>query len=97
MNRTETNEAIEQLAPPAPPCFDSRLQWLQWLYAAADAHRTQESTGRSPLVFKEGQPVRFNFDISYCEDCDVRFRSAMLKEGRCNPTHLLPARRLVIA
>lgn len=82
MTRDEVNEAIEQLAPPAPPCFESRIQWHEWLRAAAEVKNT--SSASTPFVIVDGKP-KFNTLVSFCDDCSQRYRSAMLKQDRCYP------------
>jgi hypothetical protein len=43
------DDIAEALAPPAPPCFSSRLHWVSYVRTAADWQRPQHSRG--PLVF----------------------------------------------
>jgi hypothetical protein len=84
---------VESLAPPAPDCFDSRLQWLEWLSSAAEAQKKAgiaeaDQPEAGPLIFEAGRPVRFNFGLSYCMDCSTPYARAMQSRGRCNPSHL---------
>lgn len=86
MNQRDRHALIEQLAPSAPPCFSSRLAWLQWLVSADAAFTLNQGTAcGSPLILEAGQPVRFNRSIWFCEDCSIGYRSDMLKAGRCEP------------
>jgi len=77
---------VEQLAPPAPPCFGSRLQWLEFLISAAEEHRPDH--GHGPLVFEAGQPVRFNQRFDFCADCPSDYRRAQQTAKRCFPDWL---------
>lgn len=82
MTRDDTAEAIDRLAPPPPPCFDSRQQWHSWLCASAE---TGPSPTTSPIQIRNGV-AHFNARIGYCQDCPVSYRSEMLKRDRCCPT-----------
>lgn len=75
------------LAPVAPPCFESRSQWLAYLDAAATHQRLDHAPG--PLLIEPGRPARFNPRFSYCEDCDMAYRSRMLKQDRCDREFVL--------
>jgi hypothetical protein len=83
INRADT---AAELAPPAPPCFSSAAQWIEWVRAAADAQKGGAEEG--PLWFSPDGP-RFNRALDYCADCSAAYRSEMLREGRCKPKHLL--------
>lgn len=88
MTRDDKRELIENLAPAAPPCFDYRLQWIEWVQSAEKAHRGPPSNAK-PLIFSAGEPVRFNTALSFCDDCDQRHRRSMRFAGRCVPNWLL--------
>lgn len=81
MNR---DRLVRELAPAAPPCFSSRDQWVEYLATAAVHQRLEHVAG--PLLFEPGEPVRFDPTFSYCADCNLGYRSAMLKRDRCKPT-----------
>jgi hypothetical protein len=75
------------LAPVAPMCFSTRLQWVEYVVACAIDQRDQHLPG--PLVIEPGQPVRFNPNFSFCEDCDGRHQGQMSHLGKCKPRHLI--------
>ena len=84
---SQKRRLIDMLAPTAPSCFADRLSWLEWLYSLAESEGEWSHGGGKLIVYVDGQP-RFNYTISFCSDCDRAYRSRMLKEGRCNPSHL---------
>lgn len=84
MNRADV---IEELAPAAPPCFDSRMQWVEYLKSAAAAQK-QDRGEPGPLVFEAGQPVRFNHEFAFCVDCNAPHSLQMSRAGRCHPDFL---------
>lgn len=88
MTRDDNRQLVERMAPAAPPCFTHRGQWIEWLQAAEEAHRGPRSNTK-PLIFKAGDPVRFNGELHFCVDCDKRHRETMGRAGRCMPTWLL--------
>jgi len=108
-------EMIRRLAPPAPPCFEHRSDWLSYCCSAADEQRDLHAPG--PLLFTKGgvtvddtnaglktaetktscgpslafkdKTVTFDFSFGFCAECEVSFRSRMLKQDRCKPSHLV--------
>lgn len=89
MNQADRQALIEHLAPPAPRCFETWLGWVEWLISSEHAYSlNQGGSLTNPLVIEAGQPVRFNANIGYCDDCTMSYRSSMLKAGRCNPSSL---------
>jgi hypothetical protein len=78
---------VESVAPPAPPCFDSRLHWREYLVSAAQA--ASEKDQPTPLIFEVGKAVRFNYAFPFCVDCDTVYRLAMLEKDRCKPDWLI--------
>ena len=87
MTRDDKRELIEILAPAAPPCFESRGHWIEWVQSAEDAHRGPPSNAK-PLLFSAGEPVRFNTALCFCDDCDANHRAKMAGAGRCVPQWL---------
>jgi len=85
-------ELASDMAPPAPPCFSSRDQWLAWVESAAMTGRGNER----PLILKPGQPVRFNTEIDFCADCSKQHRSKMIAENRCDPIALRPRTKALV-
>lgn len=77
---------VEQLNPPAPPCFGSRLTWLEFCVSAAEEQREARHPG--PLLFAPGQPVRMNEAWDFCADCHSTYRRQMAAERRCIPDWL---------
>ncbi len=78
---------LRALAPLAPPCFETRGSWLAYLEGAVVDQRLDHGPG--PLVFKPGEPVRFNRDFSYCADCRAIHAHQMWLAGRCDRGYLL--------
>ena len=87
MTRDDKRELFERLAPAAPPCFENRGQWLEWLKAAEEAHRGPPGNPQ-PLIFKAGEPVRFNGALNFCADCGPNHSAKMHRSGRCAPNWL---------
>jgi hypothetical protein len=78
--------AIIRLSPPAPPCFESRTQWLEYLHACDDACHRHADAEPGPLVLDHG--IAFNPAFSICKDCDKEYAEKMAKAGRCEPGYL---------
>lgn len=78
---------VQALAPAAPPCFQTRTQWVEYAASAAEHQRPGHAPG--PLLFEPGKPVRFNPRFDFCRDCTERHEGAMKAQGRCRPTYLL--------
>lgn len=72
------------LAPVAPPCFGTRMQWLEYVKAAG-AWKIS-SARSSPLVLRDGLPAQFNRKFDFCRDCT--HRKEMEARKRCKPDHL---------
>ena len=86
MNREDANDRLARLAPPAPPCFESRLNWLEWL---GEAWKPNGSTPETkPLIRRLGK-FEFNHRIDFCSDCLPAYRAAMAAARRCRPTALI--------
>lgn len=74
-------------APPAPPCFPSRLEWIEWLVSAVQADDRPE--GLAIIVMSKGQQVRLRLEcIDFCEDCTAQYRAQQTAIGRCDPQWL---------
>ena len=78
---------IVALAPPAPPCFSSRLSWVEYLTDYAADKYESIRRNRGPLDLRHPEP-RFNFGLDFCADCTARHALAMQAEGRCHPAYL---------
>lgn len=74
-------------APPAPPCFSTRMQWVEYLRSAAAAQK-QDRGEPGPLVFEAGKLVRFNYAFPFCADCSAQHSLAMSRVGKCRPDYL---------
>ena len=78
------DEAIAELAPPAPPCFATRDTWVVFLQAQPAVKR-----GQTVLLIREGKPATFNRCLDFCEDCPPKFSLEMAAKHRCRPRWLL--------
>lgn len=74
---------INEIAPKAPPCFDSRTQWVAFLDGAHEAHRK----GQPPFVMKDGAEV-VNPEFRFCVDCLPSKRAQEERTGDCRPNWL---------
>lgn len=85
MSRLNLSDAIDDLAPPPPPCYLNRMEWVQYLKAAA----ASQNDGESPKIIlsAHGTP-RINYDYPYCADCTQVHSLVMSRTGRCNPDFL---------
>lgn len=75
------------MIPPAPPCFDSRSAWVEYVRSAAES-QVPGKNARGPIWIKPGGPAEFDTRLNYCADCSSEYRAAMLAVGRCNPAAL---------
>ena len=76
---------VTRLAPVAPPCFQARDIWVEYLKAAAESGRVDHP---SPLVQRRGEEARFNYDYNFCADCDAQHAARMARDDLCKPLHL---------
>ena len=98
-------ELIAQIAPVAPPCFETRAQWVAYLSSAAEAQKPEKRVNgpdsRAVLIRQhEGAPLELNYQFAYCADCSAQHSHAMLTKGKCKPRHLIdmqPAKTEVAA
>jgi hypothetical protein len=83
-----------QLAPPAPPCFPSRLDWIEWLASAAAAQVKGREPGplllRQGAAPKEGAFAAFDLTVDFCADCEPAWRkqARVVERGVCKPDWL---------
>lgn len=84
--RLNLSDAVDDLAPPPPPCFFNRVSWIAYLKSAAAA---QNHKGSQPVIIvaADGEPA-FNTRLNYCADCTQAKSLEMQGKGRCNPYHL---------
>jgi hypothetical protein len=73
-------ERLRGIAPPAPPCFETRLQWLEYLAAACNAKTVCRESQPGPLKGAALDPA-YNF----CADCTQGHQVAMMIAGKCRP------------
>lgn len=85
-NRINLKDAVDDLAPPPPPCFFNRSGWMQYLHSAAAAQNQRNE----PTVIRIAQDgaATFNFDFPMCADCTQVKSLEMSRQGRCNPHYL---------
>lgn len=79
----DTRSLVWGMAPVSPPCFPTRLQWLEFLTAAADQSMTRV------FVIEAGAPVRLNPRLNFCADCLDQHRREMAAAARCRPAWLV--------
>jgi hypothetical protein len=86
-------ERVAELAPPPPPCFAGREQWLEYLAWGM----ASEEPGHSPMRSStetdgDGKLHRrrlFNTELNFCRDCERGvFKVRMEQAGRCRPAWL---------
>lgn len=84
--RLNLADAVDDLAPPPPPCFHNRAGWLAYLKSAAAA---QNHAGEPKvIVIASDQSAAFNFAFPFCADCTQVKSFDMDKQGRCNKDYL---------
>lgn len=72
-------DILNELAPPAPPCFLTRRAWvLRLLEVQVDARCPSHA---KPLA---GQGGGFNADAAFCRGCTPERRKS-LEAGACQP------------
>ena len=73
------------LAPPRPPCFSDRAQWIEYLSSAEHGAKGRDC---GPTLGRKPEPPTFNYAFNFCRDCPKGHELEMVKQGRCNPGHL---------
>lgn len=86
-SRINLNDAVDDLAPPPPPCFFNRGSWVSYLKSAA-ASQNQRNEPAVILIDQGGNAV-FNHDFPFCADCTQVKSLEMTRQGRCNPQYLI--------
>lgn len=83
--RLNLSDAVDDLAPPPPPCFLNRNTWREYLKSAA---AVQNHKGE-PVVIRwvNGSP-EFAMDHNYCADCTEQKSVEMMAKDRCEPQFL---------
>lgn len=84
--RINLKDAVDDLAPPPPPCFHNRTSWMEYLKSAAAA---QNHAGEPKVIkiHKDGNHT-FAFDFPMCTDCTQIKSLEMTRQGRCDPQYL---------
>lgn len=72
---------ISALAPPAPPCFVTRLQWLEYL---ATAQECKGDRWAKPFIEIAGR-VEPNPLYNWCRQCMPSHEVQMIGKGLCKP------------
>lgn len=89
MTRTATrlnlSDVIDDLAPPPPPCYQNRMQWMEYLKSCASTQIKRKS--HKVILLQDDEPY-FNFEFNFCRDCNQIQSLRMGNAGRCNPDHL---------
>jgi hypothetical protein len=86
----EVRSILASLAPPAPPCFDERGIWIEYLISAIDVQAARSGAARGPLLISPGGQIRYDRldpDWSFCGDCEFSSaqRAHMRAIGTCRP------------
>jgi hypothetical protein len=85
MNRLNLSDAVDDLAPPPPPCFLNRNEWIEYLKSCA----ASQNDGESPkIILITNKGPQINYLYPFCADCTQIHSLAMTKEGRCKPDFL---------
>lgn len=77
---------INDIAPKAPPCFDSRTQWVAFLQGAAEAYHRRPK-GQPPFLGQAGAEV-MNPAFRFCTDCLPEKQAQEQRTGACQPEWL---------
>lgn len=84
--RLNLSDAVDDLAPPPPPCFLNRMVWIEYLKSAAAAQNSRHEP-KVILVTQDDKAV-FNKEFPFCIDCTQIKSVKMMEANKCNPNHL---------
>lgn len=84
--RLNLSDAVDDLAPSPPPCFENRHIWRDYLKSSA-AVQYAKGEQRVILVTAKREP-RFNPAFNFCLDCDERTMERKKAKGVCDPEHI---------
>lgn len=84
--RLNLSDAVDDLAPPPPPCFLNRTAWMEYLKSAAAAQNSRHEP-KVILIAQDGT-ARFSYQFDICADCTQIKSVEMLAAGRCDPEFL---------
>lgn len=76
-------EAVDQAAPEAPPCFPTRMQWVEYLTVC----QGEKHPPARPFAGSHYRP-----EWSYCRDCAPTHRARQELLGKCKPDALRRAK-----
>lgn len=79
------SDAIDDLAPPPPPCFVNRIAWIEYLKSCAQSRRNGRA--KKIIIVRDGVP-QINPNYRFCADCTQIHSLAMSKVGKCQPDFL---------
>jgi hypothetical protein len=83
---TTRAELVAELAPQAPPCYDSRRDWISYLQTTVQSRGP--SVKRIGVIDARTSPPKFNKDFNFCRECLASHALKMISQGRCNPRAL---------
>lgn len=66
-------KTVSLIAPPAPKCFEVRMQWVTFLHSA--------QAGNKSRPFKDG---KYRTEFQFCRDCNEQKAAEMTKQGKCD-------------
>lgn len=84
--RINLSDAVDDLAPPPPPCFLNRTAWREYLKSAAAAQNSRHE--QKVVLIAQGGAATFNFAFNICEDCTQKKSVEMMAADRCKPNFL---------
>jgi hypothetical protein len=84
--RLNLSDAVEDLMPAQPPCYQNRYSWREYLKSAAAAQNQRDEP--KVILIRGGEPI-FNYAFPYCADCTDARRIEMQRASRCNPEFLM--------
>jgi hypothetical protein len=83
--RLNLSDAVDDLAPPPPPCWPDRTSWMEYLKSAAAA---QNKHGNPRVILTAAEGPAFNTAFNFCTDCLSSRAARMTREGKCQPDAL---------
>lgn len=84
--RLNLSDAVDDLAPSPPPCFENRHIWRDYLKSSA-AVQYAKGEQRVILLTPQREP-RFNPEFNFCRDCDKGTADRKKAKGVCHPDHI---------
>lgn len=84
--RINLSDAVDDMAPPPPPCFLNRSIWVEYLKSAAASQNQRDEP--KLFIYTAGGAVRLNYEFPYCADCTQVKSLEMDRLGKCKPDYL---------